>query len=310
MDQGPVTPAGRGLSVIADQAWLMMMTTAFFWASNVVLGRAVAHLPPLGLNFWRWLLAAILVLPFAWPHLRKDLDALVRAWPIVILVALLGVAVFNTLVYVAVQTIGAINVVTLQTSIPVAIVAATFFIYRERVTARQAVGIGFSMLGALTLISHGDVNVILQLRISRGDLWLLAAIVGYAISVALLRQTPKVHPFSFLFATFGLAAAMLLPAYLVEAFLGHPMPASGVAIGTVVYTAIFPSIVAWLAFNRAVALVGPNVSGLTVYMVPVFGVILSALVLGELPQLYHAFGIPLIVTGIVLATRKKLRPAA
>lgn len=299
----------RGLAAVADQAWLLMMGTAFCWASNVVLGRAVADLPPIGLNFWRWLLATILVLPFAWPHLRRDLSALIRAAPIVILVALLGVAMFNTLVYVAVQTIGAVNVVTLQTLIPVAIVSATFLIYGERVSTLQTIGIGVSMLGALTLISHGDINVLLQLRITPGDLWLLAAIIGYAASVALLRETPKVQPFSFLFATFSLAAAMLLPAYLVEVWLGHPMPFTGVAVGTVIYTAIFPSILAWLAFNRAVALVGPNVSGLTIYMVPVFGVLLSALLLHELPQLYHALGIPLIVTGIVLATRRKVKPA-
>ena len=121
-------PGRRG--GIADQAWLLMMLPGLFWAGNAVLGRAVAgEVPPVALAFWRWTAAAALVLPFAWRHLRRDLRPLLRAWPVMLALSALGVASFNTCLYIAAQTTSALNIVLLQSAMPVLVVAA---MYRPR----------------------------------------------------------------------------------------------------------------------------------------------------------------------------------
>ena len=139
------TKAPGRLGGIADQTWLLMMLPGLFWAGNAVLGRAVAgEVPPVALAFWRWTVAAALVLPFAWRHLRGDLRPLLRAWPVVLALSALGVGAFNTCLYIAAQTTSALNIVLLQSAMPVLVVAATLLLFRETPSARQASGVAVS----------------------------------------------------------------------------------------------------------------------------------------------------------------------
>ncbi|TWA71530.1 drug/metabolite transporter (DMT)-like permease [Azospirillum brasilense] len=297
------TPARRRL---LDQAWLLMMLPPLFWSSNAVLGRAVSgEVPPVGLAFWRWTLGMLLVLPFAWRHLRHDARILAGQWPVVLLLSALGIAVFNTFLYVGLHTTTALNAVMMQSSMPVLIVLMSLALFGDRVTPLQGVGIAVSLAGALTLIARGDPAVLIGLQLAAGDLWVLAAVLGYAAYTALLRRRPAVHGLSFIAVTFAGGAAMLLPFYLWESLGGTPMPVTPTALGAVAYVALFPSIAAYLCFNRAVALVGANTAGMCIHLMPVFGSILAILFLGEQPHLYHAAGIGLIAAGILLATRRK-----
>jgi drug/metabolite transporter (DMT)-like permease len=142
------------------------------------------------------------------------------------------------------------------------------------------------------------------LDFNKGDLWMLAAVVSYAFYTALLRHRPPVHGLSFLFATFVIGATLLSPLYIAETVSGHPLPLTLHSVLAIGYVTIFASILAYLAFNRTIELLGPNTGALSVHLVPVFGTILAVLLLGESPHPYHAVGIGLIATGIWLATRK------
>lgn len=303
MSGNATAPAGRRLF---DQAWLLMMLPPLFWASNAVLGRAVAgQVPPVGLAFWRWTLGALLVLPFAWRHLRADAPVLKRQWKIVLLLTVLGIGVFNTFLYIGLNTTTALNAVMMQSSMPVLIVLMSLALFGDRVSALQAVGIAVSLAGATTLIARGDPAVLLGLQLNAGDLWIFAAVLCYAAYTALLRRRPNVHGLSFIVATFAAGALTLLPFYVWETVGGRPMPVTPAALGAVVYVALFPSILAYLCFNRSVALVGANTAGLAIHLIPVFGSLLAILFLGEQPHLYHGVGIALIAVGIVLATRRR-----
>lgn len=295
-------PGRRG---IADQAWLLMMLPGLFWAGNAVLGRAVSgEVPPVALAFWRWAVAAALVLPFAWRHLRRDLRPLLQAWPIMLALSAFGVGAFNTFLYIAAQTTSALNIVLLQSAMPVLVVAASFLLFRERVSARQALGFAVSLAGALTLVARGDASVLAHLAFNTGDLWMLAAIASYAVYTALLQRRPAVHGLSFAAATFAVGAAMLLPFHAAETLGGRPLPFSTTTVLAVGYVAVFASVLAYLSFNRIVALVGPNTAGLAVHLVPVFGTVLAVLLLGEAPRPHHAIGMALIAAGIWFAVRK------
>lgn len=296
---------GKMLAGLASEPRLLMLLPGLFWAGNAIVARStVGVVPPVGLAFWRWTVGAVLVLPFVWPHLRRDASALRQHWLIMLVLSALGISVFNTLLYTAAQTTTAINLVMLQSALPVMVVAATFILFRETVTPRQAAGITVSLAGALTLIAHGNPEVLTSLDFNRGDLWMLAAVVCYSIYTALLRHRPPVHGLSFLFATFAIGALLLLPFYVWETASGHPLPLTLHSAAAIGYVTLFASIFAYLAFNRTIELLGPNTGALSVHLVPVFGTILAAVLLGEAPRLYHAVGIGLIAIGIWFATRK------
>jgi drug/metabolite transporter (DMT)-like permease len=306
---GSPGPATGWLDRLANEPRLLMLLPGLFWAGNAIVARSVAaEMSAVGLAFWRWTLAALIALPFAWPHLRRDVGAMVAHWPAMLLLSALGIAFFNTGLYTAAHETTALNIVMLQSALPVMVVAASFLLFRDRVTWNQGVGIVISLAGALVLIAHGDPGVLEHFQFNPGDLWMLAACVSYALYTALLRLRPVVHGLSFLFATFVIGALMLLPFYVRESAAGSPMPFSWHALLAVGYVALFASILAYLAFNRTVELLGANTAGLAVHLVPVFGTILAIGLLGEELHLYHALGIGLIGTGIALATRKP-RPA-
>ena len=162
-----------------DQVWLLLMLPPLFWASNAIVGRAVAGaVPPVGLAFWRWTLGALLILPFAWRHLRADADVLKRHRAVIALLALLGIAVFNTLVYLGLNTTSVLNAVMMQTGIPPLIVLMSFLMFRDRVSAVQGAGIALSLAGALTLISKGDLGALVRLDLNPGDLWIFVAVIS------------------------------------------------------------------------------------------------------------------------------------
>lgn len=229
------------LGALTDNPRFLMLLPGLFWAGNAIVARSVAaEIPPIALAFWRWTAAAILIAPLAWPHLRRDVARMARSWPIMLVLTALGISIFNTFLYIGAHTTTAINIVMLQTAMPIVVVLATFMIFRETLTGSQAAGIAASFLGTLTLISHGDPAILLHLDFKRGDLWMLAAVVSYAVYTALLRLRPPVHGLSFVFATFALGATLLLPFYIGESLLVRPMPVSfhsAAAIGYVAFGA-------------------------------------------------------------------------
>lgn len=292
-----------------DEPRLLMLLPGLFWAGNAIVARSTAaEMPPIGLAFWRWAIAALVLLPFVWPHVRRDAATMLKSWPIMLLLSGLGIAFFNAALYTAAHETTALNIVMLQSALPVMVVATSFLLFRDSVRWNQGLGITISLAGALVLISHGDPGVLERFEFNGGDLWMLVACVAYAFYTSLLRLRPDVHGLSFLFATFVLGALMLLPFYIHETGAGAPMPVSWHALLAVGYVALFASILAYFAFNRTVELLGANTAGLVVHLVPVFGTIFAVTLLGEELHLYHLLGIGLIACGILLATRKP-RPA-
>lgn len=299
-------PPARSRFRIADQAWLLLMLPPLFWAGNAVLGRAVAgEVPPVGLAFWRWAVGTMILLPFAWRPLLADRGVLLAHWRIILLLTVVGISLFNTMLYLGLESTTAVNGVMLQTAMPVLIVLMSFAFFRDRVTAAQALGILVSIVGALVLIAHGDVATLLGLAFNAGDLYVVLAVISYAAYTALLRRRPTVHPLSFIATIFGLGALTLLPFYLLETASGRPMPLTPQALLSVGYVSLFASILSYLCYNRVVALLGANTAGLSIHLVPVFGSLLAIAFLGESLHWYHAVGIALIAGGIVLATRRR-----
>ncbi len=287
-----------------DRPYLLLTLAVLFWSGNFIVARALrAEIPPVGLAFWRWALASAIVLLLARPHLRRDRTAIRNHWPILLLLSVLGVTVFNSLVYLGLQSTIALNAFLMQSLMPVLIVGLSYVVFRERITPKQGLGVGLSLAGALTIIARGEPGVLLSLSVNRGDILVLVAVLCYALYSVLLRKRPPIHPLSLLAVTFAVGAAILLPFYLWETVLVGGFPVNGPVLLAVGYVGVFPSIVSYFCFNRGVELAGANRAGLFLHLMPVFGSIMAMLFLGESLAWFHGVGILAIAMGIFLATR-------
>ena len=286
--------------------YLLLTLTALFWSGNMVVGRAVrADVPPFALAFWRWAIAFGLTLLPALPHLRAQWPLLRRGWKAVVLLGLIGVGGYNTLAYIALQSTTATNASLLNSFIPVATIAISWAFLGKKLQAGEAAGVLISLCGALTIVAHGDPAALLRLDLNAGDLWMLAAVLVWAIyTVGLAWRPAGVHPMLMLAAMTGVGLLALAPAYLWEMAQGRRIVAHPGALAAIAYVGILPSFVGYIFYNRGVAEVGANRASLFIHLMPVFGTLLAAVFLGEMPYWHHYLGIALIFSGIALATRR------
>lgn len=293
-------------------------TTAFLltlppllWAGNAVVGRMVAPLiPPITLNFVRWVLAALMLLPLAGWVLRPG-SGLLAHWRRFALLGLLGVGLYNALQYLALETSTPLNVTLVASSMPLWMLALGHLFFDAPVQRRQLAGALLSMLGVATVLARGDPAHLLALRLVPGDLYMLAATLCWSWYSWLLARPNEPEPLradwaAFLLAqtVFGLGWSGLMtaaewglsPAHIVW---GWPL---GLALA---YIAIGPAVLAYRCWGLGVQRAGPAVAGFFSNLTPLFAAVLSAAFLGEAPQPYHAAAFVLIVAGIVVSSRRR-----
>ncbi|WP_159998524.1 DMT family transporter [Roseomonas sp. 18066] len=286
--------------------YLLLPLAALFWSGNFIVGRAVGGIAsPFFLAFWRWLLALALLLPFAWPHLRRDWPVL-RRHPLAMLAyAVAGIAAFSVMVYQGLRSTQAVNGLLLQSVIPVAILACSFALFGERPRPRQIAGVVLSIGGVAAIAGHGSVDDLLRLQLHPGDLWVLGAVLCYAVYSACLKLRPRIHPLSFMAAGIFLTLLALLPGFAWEIAQGGAVAPGGVALAAIAYLAVFPSLLSYMFFTRGVELIGANRAGQFIHLMPLFGSVLAVAFLGESLQPFHAAGLALIGGGILFTMSEK-----
>jgi drug/metabolite transporter (DMT)-like permease len=287
-------------------AYLLLSLTALFWAGNFVLGRGVhEHVPPIALAWCRWLFASLIVLPFAMSHLKREWPVIRSNMPMLVYFGTVGVGAFNTLSYTGLNYTTALNALVLQSSGPILIVLASLIIFRDRISSRQAIGIVISLTGVLTMVSRGDPTVLRGLELNRGDLFLLAALILWGLYTAFLRKRPDIHWLSFTATTFVIGVIVNTPFFIWEQASVRQLQFDAETAAAVAYVSIFPSVLAYICFNRGVELIGANRAGVCLHLVPLFGAVLAIVLLGEEPRTYHLIGIALILAGVTLAAHNR-----
>ena len=284
--------------------YLLLALTVLFWSGNMVLGRAIREqVPPLSLAFWRWAIALALVLPLALPHLRPQWPLLRRGWRPVLILGLLGVAGYNTLAYVALTYTAATNAVLLNSFIPIATIALSWAFLKKHLRGIEWLGVLLSFIGVTTIICRGDPQTLARLSLNIGDLWMLAAVFTWALYTIGLQWRPVgVDPMLLLAAFTVVGLLALAPAYAWEIAQGRTIHVSASSLAGIAYTGVFPGFLGYVFYNRAVGEVGASKASLFIHLMPVFGTILAAIFLAEVPQGYHYLGIALIFSGIYLTT--------
>jgi drug/metabolite transporter (DMT)-like permease len=292
------------LAALWSRAYALLTLTALFWAGNSIVGRAARELvPPAALSFWRWTIALALLLPLAWPHLKRDWPVLRANWPIVAILGGLAIGLFNILLYTGLQSTTALNSMLIQSAQPALILIVGALVMNDRTSPRQIGGVLVSLAGVLIIIGQGDPQMLIAFRLNIGDAVIAGAVLLWAFYSVLLRRRPPVHPLSFLAASIMVGIIVIVPVYAFELWSGARIvtaPGSALAIA---YVSVFPSFLAYLFFNRGVELIGSAATGQFMNVMPLMGAGLAMLFLGETLHLFHIAGLALIVMGIMVAGR-------
>jgi drug/metabolite transporter (DMT)-like permease len=257
------------------------------------------------MTFMRWLFAIAFMAPFAIGRVR-------RQWPLVranvrtlALLGLVGVGSHNALAYIGLNQTTATNGVILNSSIPIIIIALSWIFLHQRLSALQAAGVAVSCSGVLVVLSRGSLEELAHFRLNAGDVWVLMSMVLWSLYTILLRwRPPGLDTLAFLFVIACVGDTAILPLAIAENALGRSPVWSAQALFALASVGLFSSVLAYIFWNRGVELVGANVAGLFVHLMPVFGTLLAWLFLDERLYVFHLAGIALILSGIYLTSRK------
>jgi drug/metabolite transporter (DMT)-like permease len=303
---------------------LLLTLPPLMWAGNAIVGRMmVGQVPPLTLNFMRWVLAAVLLLPLGWRVLRRPVLIRERLGYFALL-GLLGVGLYNALQYLALVTSSPINVTLVASSLPLWMLAIGTLLYREHPRPRQLVAAALSLCGVLIVIGRGSWDTLMGVRFVPGDLYIVCAVIGWAFYSWLLARPPASmrdphRPTEaegwdwagvLLLQTLigGLAAGLFAAGE--QALGAAPVRWSGGVIAALLFVSLGASIVAYRSWGLGVAQAGPAAASFFGNLTPVFAAALSAALLGDPPRAYHVLAFALIVGGIVLNALPQRAPSS
>jgi drug/metabolite transporter (DMT)-like permease len=284
------------------KAYIFLLLTTLLWGANSVAGKlAVGHVSPMTLVFLRWVLAVVIMLPIGWRTLKEDWPAVRRHWLVLAALGASGFTLFNTIFYTALNYTTAINVSIEQAAMPVLIIVANFIFFRLRVNWAQMAGVALTIFGVILTACHGDPRRLLTLELNFGDAIMLIAVFLYSGYSVGLRLKPLMHWQSLILALSVAALITSLPFFLWEAAAGKVIVPDARGWAVILYTAVGASIISQIAYIRGNELIGANRAGLFINLVPIFGTLLSVLIVGETFQLYQALALVLVLGGIGLA---------
>lgn len=285
---------------------LFALCATLLWSVNFVIASGIkGHIPPVGLAFWRWTIACIVLAPFAikstiksWGDIKKNIRFLA-------ITAVLGITIFNTLIYFAGKTTSAVNLSLIAISIPLFIVAISRIAFKEKVSTIKILGIATIITGVLVLITKGSIQSLLEINFTIGDLLMLLACFFFACYTILVRLKPKEIPSNvFLFTLFIIGTILLLPFYILEHLYYKQVIFDSTTIYATTYVGIFASLISYYLWNEAISLIGTNKTALIYYSIPIFSGILAYLFLNQAIVLVQIISMGIIISGLLLTNRK------
>lgn len=278
--------------------YLMLALVMLLWSGNSIVARAIHEdVPPFTLAFIRWAGASLIALPIAWRRIMADRDMIRRHWPVILMLGMVGVGSFNAFMYTGLQYTTAANSLLVQAAIPALVLLLDFLLFRTRPRLAQIAGCIIAAAGVGIIIFHADPAAMAALDFNHGDALVLCAVLLWAFYTVLLRMRPAIDGMSFLAITITIGALAMAPLAIFElqTRVVHVTPG---ALAGIAYVTLFPSLIAYFMFNKAVAEIGAGDAGQVINLQPLFGALLASLILGEPFHAYHVAGMVLILVGI------------
>ncbi len=291
------------------RGYFFALLATLVWSGNFIVARGLADVfPPVTLSFSRWFIASACLLPFALPAVRRQWPLVKQHWRYLLLTSLLGVALFNTLVYTAGQRTAAVHLALIMLLMPVVVIVLSRLLLGEPITRRKLAGLGLALAGAALLITRGDPAMIAHSSFNSGDLIMIAAAIIFGLyTMQVRRRPPGLSDAALLCVTFVAGAVMIAPFAGLELLLAPPQETfTPRVIAGVLYVGLGPSLISYFSWNKALASIGPTKAGMIYYLIPLFCAVEAWLLLGEPVTWLHAASGGLILAGVATANRSSV----
>ena len=293
-------------------AYILLILTTLFWSGNFIVGKAASmfDIPPFSLNFYRWLFAGIILLPFTLKEIIQKKNYIFSNIGFFIILGITSITIFNSAVYYSLYYMQVISGVLMISTIPVWIIFISSILGIEKTNKFQIFGVILSLLGVLFIITKSDLNLIKNLDFNKGDLIMASGMFAWALYSALLKKkTYEISQITLLEVVIITGLLFLVPVYVLEMNLGNPLVLNKPFILTLSYVVIFPGLAAFFFWIKGISIIGANRAGIFLHLMPIFGSLMAIILFKEKFMFYHLLGAIFIITGITLSNKKSKKNA-
>jgi drug/metabolite transporter (DMT)-like permease len=286
--------------------YILLLIQPAFMASNLVVARGgIEHVPPVSLAFWRWFFVFLILLPFTYQTIFSNFKHLKKESKKLFFLGVMGCGICGVFPFMAGMTTTVANMGIIYTSSPIFIIFISSYFYKERLNTMQFLGLGLCFAGVVSIIAKGEISLLVSLKFTSGDLWMLGAAIGWALyAILLLNWKSKFTLFSrfTIIAFFG--AVSLLPFSLIENYFIRPVVFNEKFYFWTIFAAISPGIIAFSLYAQAQKYLGASVTGFTLYLFTVYGACYGIVIFGEQLKSYHYYGAILVFAGMFFVRKK------
>ena len=278
-------------------------------ASNLVVARGGVELvPPISLAFWRWTVVFLILLPFTYVTLKNNFHIIKKEYKKLFFLGSMGCGVCGAFPFLAGETTTVTNMGIIYTSSPVFIILISYFFFQEKINLTKVIGLIACLIGVFVIIIKGDIDLLINLRFTIGDLWMLAAAVGWALySIYLFYWKSKLKIFDRFAMISFFGALSLLPFYVGEELFYKETIFVTEFYLWVIFAAISPGIIAFTLYTIAQKKLGASLTGFTLYVFTVYGAIYGYFLFDEKFEIYHIIGTILVFFGVYLAKKNNVK---
>ena len=290
-------------------AYILLVLTTIFWSGNFIVGKAatIYDIPPFSLNFYRWLFAGIILLPFTFKEINSKKNYIKENIGLFIILGITSITVFNSIVYYSLYFTQVITGVLMISTIPVWIILISSLLKIEKTNIYQIFGILLSLIGVVAIITKSDLEVIKGLEFNKGDLSIIVAMFSWAIFSTLLKKKKlEVSQITLLQVVIIFGLIFLTPIYIIELLLGNYIILEKPFFLTLAYVVIFPGLLSFLFWIKGISVIGANRSGIFLHLMPIFGSVFAIIIFKEKIMFYHLIGAIFIIFGIRISNIKKI----
>ena len=288
-------------------AYLLLILTTIFWSGNFIVGKAASayQIPPFSLNFYRWLFAGLILLPFTFKEILNKKHHIINNLGLYVVLGITSITIFNSTVYYSLYHTQVINGILLISTIPVWIIFFSFLLKIEKTNIYQIFGVIFSLIGVMVIITKFDIKIFFNLQFNKGDISMVIAMLSWAIYSSLLKKKKyELSQLSLLQIIIFTGLIFLTPIYILELNYGYKIIIGTPFILTLIYVVIFPGLLAFIFWIKGISIIGANRAGVFLHLMPIFGSTLAIIIFNEKFMYYHIFGAIFIILGLVLSNKK------
>ena len=288
-------------------AYLLLVLTTLFWSGNFIVGKAASiyEIPPFSLNFYRWLFAGIILLPFTLKEIIQKKNYIFKNIGFFIILGISSITIFNSAVYYSLYYMQVISGVLMISTIPVWIMFISSILGIEKTNKFQIFGVILSLIGVLFIITKSDLNLIKNLDFNKGDLIMASGMFAWALYSALLKKKSyEISQITLLEVVIIIGLLFLVPIYILEIKLGNPLIINKPFVLTLTYVVLFPGLASFFFWIKGISIIGANRAGVFLHLMPIFGSLMAIILFNEKFMFYHLLGAIFIVSGITLSNKK------